>query len=79
MNVDLKSLIARLNSVSREALEDAARFCASNGHAEIEVEHVLLKLLDQEDSDFIRILAHFSINRDRLATDLSNTVQKTSR
>ena len=79
MNVDLKSLIARLNSVSREALEDAARLCASNGHAEVEVEHVLLKLLDQDDSDFIRILAHFNVNRDRLAVDLSNIVDKFKR
>ncbi len=76
MNVDLKSLIARLNGTSRDALEDAARLCASNGHAEVEIEHVLLKLLDQDDSDFIRILAHFSVHRDRLAADLSKTVEK---
>jgi type VI secretion system protein VasG len=38
MNVDLKSLVGRLNSTSREALEDAARLCASQTHHEIEIE-----------------------------------------
>jgi type VI secretion system protein VasG len=79
MNVDLKSLVGRLNSTSREALEDAARLCASQTHHEIEIEHLLLKLLDQPDNDCIRILAHFNVNRDRLGTDLSRAAERFKR
>ena len=76
MNVDLKSLIARLNNPSREALEEAARLCASNSHHEVEIEHFLLKLLDQPDNDLIRILAHFNVNRDRATADLSKAIER---
>ncbi len=79
MNVDLKSLVGRLNSTAREALEDAARLCASQTHHEIEIEHLLVKMLDQPDNDFIRILAHFQVNRDRVATDLARATERFKR
>ncbi len=79
MNVDLKALVAKLNSVTREGLEEAARLCASNTHYDIEVEHFLLKLLDQTDNDVVRILAHFQINRDQIGRDLARTIERFKR
>ena len=52
MNVNLKSLIGKLNHPARTALESAAGLCLSRTHYNIEIEHYLAKLLDQADGDF---------------------------
>ena len=44
MNVNLKSLIGKLNDTCRSALEGAAGLCLSRTHYDVEIEHLLLKL-----------------------------------
>ena len=46
MNINLKSLVGKLNQNTRAALEAAAGLCLSRTHYDIEIEHLLLKLLD---------------------------------
>ncbi|NJD11745.1 MAG: type VI secretion system ATPase TssH, partial [Gemmatimonadetes bacterium] len=71
MNVDLRSLIGKLNDDMRNAVEAAAGLCLSRTHYDVEIEHILLKLLDATDSDFAAVLRHFEIDRSRLARDLA--------
>ena len=71
MNVNLKSLIGRLNDTCRLALEGAAGLCLSRTNYDVEVEHILAKLLEMDDTDFEKIIRHFEINRDRLNKDVS--------
>ena len=40
MNVNLKSLVGRLNDVCRNALESAAGLCLSRTNYDVEIEHV---------------------------------------
>ena len=61
MALNLRSLIARLNTTCRGAMEGAAGLCMSRGHYEVEVEHLLVKLLEVENSDIHRILRQFEI------------------
>jgi len=51
MSVNLKGLIGKLNDTTRGALEAAAGLCLARTHYDIEIEHVLLKLLDSSASD----------------------------
>lgn len=53
--MNLKSLFAKLNETSRTATESAAALCLSEHHYEVEVEHLLLQLLDNNDSDLAPI------------------------
>lgn len=71
MNVNLRSLIGRLDHVTRNTVEAAAGLCLSRTHYDVELEHYLLKLLDASDADLALILRHYEINRSRLAADLS--------
>jgi type VI secretion system protein VasG len=71
MNVNLRSVIGRLNAQSRSAVEAAAGLCLSRTHYDVEIEHYLLKLLDAPDGDAAMILKHFGIDRSRLATQLT--------
>src|SRR6185437_13933799 len=76
MNVNLKSLIARMNDTTRSALEAAAGLCLSSTHYDIEIEHFLTKLLDQQDSDLAHILKHFGVDKSRFTAELSRALDK---
>ena len=76
MGLNLKSLIGKLNHESRSALEAAAGLCLSRTHYDIEIEHYLMKLLDQTDSDFARITQHFGVDKSRLSAELMRSLDK---
>jgi type VI secretion system protein VasG len=70
MNVNLKSLVGRLNDVTRNALEGAAGLCLSRTNYDVEIEHILAKLLEQDDTDLHSIAKHYEVNLDRLTKDV---------
>ena len=74
MNVNLKSLIGRLNDVTRVALDGAAALCLSLNHYDIELEHFLMKLLEAQDSDFAKIFNQFGVNKSNLQRDLEKSL-----
>jgi type VI secretion system protein VasG len=76
MNVNLKSLIGRLNDTCRAALEGAAGLCLSRTNYDVEVEHILAKLLETDDTDLEKVIRHFEINRDRLNKDVSAALDR---
>ena len=51
MNPDMRSLIGRLNSKARSAVENAAGLWVGRTHYDVEIEHFLRKLLDDNDGD----------------------------
>jgi type VI secretion system protein VasG len=74
-----KSVVGRLNSTTRKALEDAAALCVAQTHYNIEVEHFLAKLMDVQDSDFAVIVKQFGVDRSRLAADIGGSLDKLKR
>src|SRR5215213_2443968 len=76
MNLNLKSLVGRLNDVSRNALEGAAGLCLSRTNYDVEVEHILFKLLEQDDTDLHKICSHYEVNIDRLTKDVSTALDR---
>ncbi|WP_268796918.1 type VI secretion system ATPase TssH [Pseudomonas huanghezhanensis] len=68
--MNLKSLFAKLNDTSRTATESAAALCLSEHHYDVEVEHLLLQLLDNNDNDLPAILRHYDVVPDRLQAQL---------
>jgi type VI secretion system protein VasG len=76
MNVNLKSLVGRLNDVSRNALEGAAGLCLSRTNYDVEVEHMLAKILEQNDTDLHKIASHYEVNIDRLSKDVNAALDR---
>ena len=74
MALNLRSLIARLNTTTRGAMEGAAGLCMSRGHYEVEVEHLLVKLLEVENTDIRRILRQFEIAPEALERELGKAL-----
>lgn len=74
MKTKLISLIAKLDRTCHGALENAYGMCMSQAHYEIDIEHVLLKLLESDANDVARLLRHFGVNASRLQRDLEDTL-----
>jgi type VI secretion system protein VasG len=71
---DLRSLIGKLNATCRGALEGAAGLCLSHSQYEVDIEHVLIKLLEAQNTDLNRILRHFGIEEAGLLSDLARAI-----
>jgi type VI secretion system protein VasG len=76
MGVNLRSLIGKLNDETRLALEASAGLCMSRTHYDVEIEHFLMKLLDQTDGDCAAILKHYGIDRSRLASEVTRSLDR---
>ncbi len=76
MNVNLKSLVGRLNDNCRNALEGAAGLCLSRTNYDVEVEHLLAKLLEQNEIDLHKICHHYEVNIDRLTKDTATSLER---
>jgi type VI secretion system protein VasG len=76
MAINLRSLIRKLNGTTRNALEGAAGLCLSRTHYDVEVEHVLMKLLDSSGCDVALILHHFGVDKSRLTAELTRSLDK---
>jgi type VI secretion system protein VasG len=73
---NLKALIGRLDDACRDALEQAAALCLSRTNYEVDVEHYLLKLNEESDSDIARALNQFGADSSRLAADITRALDK---
>jgi type VI secretion system protein VasG len=76
MSVNLRGLIGKLNPATRGHVEAAAGLCLSRTHYDVEIEHFLMKALDNADGDMAAILKHFGVNRSRLADDLARGLDR---
>jgi len=76
MAVNLRALIGKLNDTTRNAMEAAAGLCVSRTHYDVEVEHYLMKLLDSSSTDLSAILKHFEVDKSRLSTELTRSLDK---
>jgi type VI secretion system protein VasG len=74
MSVNLKGLIGKLNDTTRGALEAAAGLCLARTHYDIEIEHVLLKLLDSSASDAAKIFHSFDVDTSRLQKEIERSL-----
>jgi type VI secretion system protein VasG len=76
MNVNLKSLIGRLDDACRNALEAAAGLCLSRTNYDVDIEHLLLKLNEMPDTDLTRILRQYEIDPARLNKDITRALDR---
>jgi type VI secretion system protein VasG len=76
MTVNLRALIGKLNHETRSAVEAAAGLCLSRTHYDVEVEHYLMKTLDESSGDVAAILKHYGVDRSRLASELTRSLDR---
>ena len=76
MSVNLRGLIGKLNPATRGHVEAAAGLCLSRTHYDVEIEHFLMKAIDNADGDLAAIVKHYGVNRSRLADDLARGLDR---
>ncbi|TFW33369.1 type VI secretion system ATPase TssH [Massilia horti] len=76
MDINLKTLIGKLNDTTRTAATRAANICVSLGQYEVDIEHLFLALLEQADCDFVIAARQADISLTGLETDLRNEVAR---
>ncbi|MFC5458958.1 type VI secretion system ATPase TssH [Massilia niabensis] len=76
MDINLKTLIGKLNGASRLAATRAANICVGLGQYEVDIEHLFLALLEQPDCDFVVAARACDISLSRLENDLRHEVAR---
>ncbi|MEZ6087922.1 MAG: type VI secretion system ATPase TssH [Pirellulaceae bacterium] len=75
-SLQLKSLVSKLNDPTRRCLESSAGLCLSRTHFHVEIEHWLIKLLDESDGDLPLLLRHFDIDAGRFQSVAEGVLDK---
>ena len=76
MDINLKTLIAKLNDVTRTAATRAAGICVGFGQYEVDIEHLFLALLEQPGSDLVVVAREAGISTTGLESDLRKEVER---
>ena len=76
MEINLKTLIGKLDDSTRAAATRAAAICVGQGHYEVDIEHLFLALLEQPDCDFTCIAHQCGISLTGLEADLRREIAK---
>ena len=76
INIDLKRLVDTMTPHMRDSLEGAAGLCLAQNQYNVELEHWLLKLLDQADTDLYHLLEKHGVNPSNLAKQLATTIAR---
>jgi len=76
MNLNLKTLIGKLNDTTRLAATRAASICVALGQYEVEVEHLFLALLEQDRCDVALIVRQCGVSTEALEADLHHEVSQ---
>src|SRR5512132_2822260 len=75
MLVDPKSIIKRLTRPCTAALEAGVVQCVTARHYEVTLEHVMLALLDNADSDLAFLVMHYDLDPARLRQVLQRSLE----
>jgi type VI secretion system protein VasG len=76
MDINLKTLIAKLNDVTRTAATRAAGICVGLGQYEVDIEHLFLALLEQPGSDLVVVARAADVSLAGLESDLRKEVER---
>jgi len=79
MDIDIRTLLSKLNPECKRALEKAAELCVQQTHYNVDVEHLLFKLIEADAPDATLILPHFDIKKDVILAQLQSAMDRFKR
>ena len=77
--INIKSLVKKLNTTCQKKLEDAIGLCLARTNHDVEIEHWIVKLLEDTNSDIPIILSHFDIDPAIVQQDILKAIDKMRR
>jgi type VI secretion system protein VasG len=79
MDIDIRTLLGKLNPDCKRALERAAELCVQQTHYNVDVEHFLFKLIETTAPDVGKLLSQYDINADVILVQLQNAMDRFKR
>ena len=73
------ALFGKLNPLLFKSLESATVFCKLRGNPYVELVHWLHQLLQEPDSDLLRLSRHFGVDAEKLAADVVASLDRLPR
>ena len=68
------ALFGKLNRLGYQAVEGSAVFCKMRGNPYVEVVHWFAQLLQLQDNDILKIIAHYKLDSGRIAADMQKAL-----
>lgn len=79
MEIDIRTLLGKLNPECKRAMEKAAELCVSQTHYNVEVEHLLFKLLESASPDVELIFPEFGVKAEDVLVQLQGAMDRFKR
>ncbi|PXW97476.1 type VI secretion system protein VasG [Sphaerotilus hippei] len=79
MDIDIRTLLGRLNPECRHAMTQAAELCVRQTHFHVDLEHLLSCLLEPPAPDVARVLQAFQIRPEALQAQLQRSLDQFKR
>ncbi|BCE02731.1 type VI secretion system ATPase TssH [Marinicellulosiphila megalodicopiae] len=73
--VNLKTLISKNNKYCKRTLEGAAGLCLSRTHQNVEIEHWLMKLIEEPTADINLIFGYYSVSLETVVDDINKYLE----
>ena len=74
MEIDIRTLLSKLNPECKRAMGHAAELCVKQTQFSVELEHLLFTLLEERVPDFALVLRHFGINDSTVTAQLQKSM-----
>jgi type VI secretion system protein VasG len=79
MDIDIRTLLGKLNPECKGALEKAAELCVQQTHYNVDVEHLLFKLIESQAPDVGLIFPEYGIKPDVILAQLQSAMDRFKR
>lgn len=79
MDIDIRTLLSKLNPECKLAMKQAAEHCARETHFHVDIEHLLYQLLDDASPDLDILLAHYDIQASTILGQLQQSLDRFKR
>ena len=79
MDIDIRTLLARLNAECKRAMAQAAELCVKHTHYNVELEHLLMVLLQGPAPDIEQVFQRFGLQASTVSTQLQQGMDRFKR
>jgi type VI secretion system protein VasG len=79
MDIDIRTLLSKLNPECKRAMAQAAEFCVQQTHFNVEVEHLLSRLLEPMAPDLQILVDYFELDAQTILNQLQQSMDRFKR
>ena len=79
MEIDIRTLLGKLNPECKLAMKQAAELCGRQTHFHVDIEHLLLQLIEESSPDIALVMTHFDVDASLVISQLQQSLDRFKR